>query len=122
MAQHDLVLGSSGNVQSDPSVSTQPAQSGISAIQPDPAKEPVKPEPSCLAPRATAIKEQGLSEAVAARIETPQRGSTRSVYEAKWTIFTKWCLSDQVDFRVPPLNAIAHFPLDLFQDRKLQPV
>ena len=32
------------------------------------------------------IKEQGFSEAVAARIETPQRGSTRSVYEAKWTV------------------------------------
>ena len=86
VAQHALVLGSSGNVQSDPTV---PAQPGASAIQPDPAQEPVKPEPTCLAPRATAIKEQGFSEAVAAQIEAPQRGSTRSVYEAKWTIFTK---------------------------------
>ena len=43
--------------QSDPSVSAQPAQSGISTIQPDPAQEPVKPEPTCLAPRATAIKD-----------------------------------------------------------------
>ena len=85
VAQHALVLGSSGNVQSDPSVSAQPAQSGISTIQPDLAQELVKPESTCLAPRATAIKEQGFSEAVAARIEAPQRGSTRSVYEAKWT-------------------------------------
>ena len=74
VAQHALVLGSSGNVQSDPSVSAQPAQSGISTIQPDPAQEPVKPELTCLAPRAIAIKEQGFSEAVAARIEAPQRG------------------------------------------------
>ena len=66
-------------------VSAQPAQSGVPTIQPDPAQEFVKPEPTCLAPRATAIKEQGFSEAVAARIEVPQRGSTRSVYEAKWT-------------------------------------
>ena len=121
VAQHVLVLGSSGNVQSDPSVSSQPAQSGISTIQPDLAQELVKPEPTCLAPRATEIKEQGFSEAVAARIEAPQRGSTRSVYEAKWTIFTKWCLSNQVDFRAPPLKAIADFLLYLFQDRKLQP-
>ena len=121
VAQHDLVLGSSGNVQSDPSVSAQPAQSGILTIQPDPAQEPVKPELTCQAPRATAIQEQGFSEAVAAQIETPQRGSTRSVYEAKWTIFTKWCLSNQVDFRAPPLKAIADFLLHLFQDRKLQP-
>ena len=35
-----------------------------------------------MAPRATSIMEQGFSEAVAARIEAPQRGSTRSVYEA----------------------------------------
>ena len=115
VAQHALVLGSSGNVRSDPSVSAQPAQSGISTIQPDPAQEPVKAELTCLAPRATAIKEQGVSEAVAARIEAPQRGSTRSVYEAKW------CLSNQVDFRAPPLKAIADFLLHLFQDRKLQP-
>ena len=56
-----------------------------------------------------------------ARIEAPQRGSTRFVYEAKWTIFTKWCLSNQVDFRAPPLKAIADFLLYLFQDKKLQP-
>ena len=47
--------------------------------------------------------------------------STRSVYEAKWTIFTKWCLSNQVDFRAPPLKAIADFLLHLFQEKKLQP-
>ena len=90
VAQHALVLRSSGNVQSDPLVSAHPAQSGVSTIQPDPAQELVKPEPTCLAPRATAIEEQGFSESVAARIEAPQRGSTRSIYEAKWTIFTKW--------------------------------
>ena len=73
VAQHALVVGSSGHVQSDPSVSAQSAQSGDSAIQPDPAHEPVKPEPTCLAPRATAIKEQGFSEAVAAQTEAPQR-------------------------------------------------
>ena len=118
MAQHALVLGPSGHVQSDPTLSAQFAQSIDSTIQPDPAQEPVKPEPTCLAPRATAIKEQGFSEAVVARIEAPQRGSTRSVCEAKWIIFTKWCFSNQVDFRAPPLKAIGDFFLYLFQDRK----
>ena len=75
---------------------------------------------SCLALRVSAIKEQGYSEAVAVRIEAPRR-STRSVYEVKWTIFTKWCLSNQVDFRVPPIKFIVDFLLYLFQDRKLQP-
>ena len=112
LAQHALVLGSSGYVQSD---STESAQSVDSAIQPDPTQEPVKPEPTCLAPRATAIKEQGFSEAVSARIEASQTGSTRS------TNFTKWCLRNQMDFRLPPLKAIADFLLYLFLDRKLQP-
>ena len=41
-----------------------------------------------MARRASAIKEQGLSEAVAAKIEAPQRESTKSVNEAKFAIFT----------------------------------
>ena len=58
---------------------------------------------------------------MAARIEAPQRGSTRLVYEAKWATFTKWCLSNQVDFRGPPVKSVADFLMYLFQDRKLQP-
>ena len=95
VAQHALVLGPGSNVKPDPTVSAQHTQPSVSAIQPGPSQEPVESEPTCLAPRASAIKEQGFSEAVAARIEAPQRRSTRSVYEAKWTIFTKWCLSNQ---------------------------
>ena len=121
VAQHALVLGSGDNVQPNPTVPAQHTKVGVSALQSGPSQEPLESEPTCLAPRASAIKEQGFSEAVAARIEAPQRGSTRSVYEAKWTIFTKWCLSNQVDFRAPPLKAIAYFLLYLFQDRKLQP-
>ena len=74
-----------------------------------------------MAPRATTIKEQGFSEVVAARIEAHQRRSTRSVYEAKWAIFTKWCGTNQVDFRSPPINFFADFLLYLFEGKKLQP-
>ena len=77
--------------------------------QPDPSQKSDKPKSPCMAPRATAIKEQGFSEAVATRIEAPQRGSTRSVYEAKWTIFTKWFVTNQVDFRAPPVKSVANF-------------
>ena len=50
VAQHALVLGSSGNVQSDPTVSAQPAKSSVSAIQPRPAQEPVKVKVGVLRP------------------------------------------------------------------------
>ena len=74
-----------------------------------------------MAPRASAIQKQGFSEAVAARIEAPQRGSTRSVYEAKFTIFTKWYLTNRVDFRAPPVKSVAGLLMYLSQDRKLHP-
>ena len=121
VAQHALVLGSSDHVQSDPTEPAQSAKPVDTAFQSDPSQKSDKPKSPCMAPRATAIKEQGFSEAVATRIEAPQRGSTRSVYEAKWAIFTKWCITNQVDFRAPPVKSVADFLMYLFEDRKLQP-
>ena len=102
-------------------VPAQPAQSVDPAIQSDPSQESVKPESSCLTLRASSIKEQGFSEAVVAQIEAPQRVSTRSIYEAKWTIFYKWCHSNQEDLRAPSIKFKTDFLVYLFQDRKLQP-
>ena len=121
VVQHDMVLGPSGNVQSDPVTLASTAKPTNSTLQPGPSQESDQLKSPCLAPRATAIKEQGFSEAVATRIEAPQRGSTRSVYEAKWTIFTKWCITNQVDFRAPPVKSVADFLMYLFEERKLQP-
>ena len=121
VAQHALVLGSSDHVQSNPTEPAQPVQPVDTAFQSDPSQKSGKSKSPCMAPRATAIKEQGFSAAVAARIEAPQRGSTRSVYEAKWTLFTKWCITNQVDFRTPPIKSVADFLMYLFEDRKLQP-
>ena len=121
VAQHALVLGPGSHVQPDPPEPTTSTQLIDTALQPDPSQESVESKSPCLAPRASAIKEQGFSKDVATRIEAPQRGSTRSVYEAKWSIFTNWCLSNKVDFRAPPVKSIADFLLYLFQDRNLQP-
>ena len=82
--------------------SAQPAKPANTALQSDPSQKSDKSKSPCMAPRASAIKEQGFSDAVAAQIEAPQRGPTRSVYEAKLAIFTKWCLSSRMDFRAPP--------------------
>ena len=107
VAQHALVLGSSVHVQPDPTMPAQSTQLINTTLQSDPPQESDKSKSPCVASRTTAIKEQGFSEAVAARIEAPQRRSTRSVYEAKWAIFTKWCLSNKVDFRAPPVKSVA---------------
>ena len=71
------------HVKSDSLVPIQPA---LSTIQSDSSQESVKIRSACLAPRASAIKEQAFCEAVAAGIEAPQRGSTRSVIADNWVI------------------------------------
>ena len=71
-----LVPGSLDHAKSD---SLVPAQHAHSTIQSDSSQESVKIRSACMAPRASAIKKQGFSEAVAAGIEAPQRGSIRSV-------------------------------------------
>ena len=53
----------SGLVQPNP---TKPAQPAHTTIQSDSTQESVKPKSTCVAPRASAIKEQDFSEAVAA--------------------------------------------------------
>ena len=70
LAQHVLVLGPSSHVP-DLIVLGPSAQSVDLAIQPDPPQESGKRVSSCLAQRASAIKEQGFSEEVATQIETP---------------------------------------------------
>ena len=76
VAQHALVLGPGDNVQPNPSEPSQPAKPVNTALQSDPSQKSDKSKSPCVAPRASAIKEQGFSEAVAARIEAPQMGST----------------------------------------------
>ena len=116
VAQHALVLGPNDHVQPNPTEPAQSAQPVDTALQSDPSQKSNKSISPCMATGASAIKEQGFSETVAARIEVFQSGSMRSVHDAKWIIFTKWCL-----FRAPPVKSVSDFLMYLFEDRKLQP-
>ena len=121
LAKHALVLGPGGPIRSDPLHPSSNKGPSDSAFQRASSPEPSESESSCLAPRSSTIRKHGFSEEVAARIEAPQRGSTRAVYKSKWTIFVKWCKSNKVDFRSPSVNHIADFLLYLFNERNLQP-
>ena len=104
VAQHALVLGSSGHVQPNP---IEPAELAHTIIQSDSTQESVKPKSACVAPRASAIKSQGFSEAVAAQIEAPQRGSTKSVYEA----VGHFLQSGASVIRASPIKSVADVPV-----------
>ena len=121
LAQHALVLGPGQHVSSN----SPPAPSGVEfdhpTVQSVSSPGPSQSEPSCLAPRASAIQQAGFSAEVATRIEAPQRRSTRAIYESKWSVFVRWCEKNQVDFRTPSIEQIADFLLSLFQEKHLQP-
>ena len=121
LAQHGLVLGSGDSVRTNPFPASTSQGSGDSTCQWPPTQESRQSKPTCMAPQASIIQEQGFADEVAARIEAPQRSSTRAVYKSRGTIFVKWCDSHKVDFRSPSVNQIADFLLYLFKDRKLQP-
>ena len=121
VAKHALVLGSSQPIGAHPLQASPAKRSGDTAAQRASSQEPQQSESACLAPRASAIQEHWFSNEVAARIEAPQRLSTRAIYKSKWAIFIKWCESNEVDFRSPSLKQIAEFLFHLFKERKLQP-
>ena len=121
MAEHALVLGP-GTAFSSGAISASTSEGLVdSTVQRGSSPEPQQSEPTCLAPRACAIKQQGFTEEVATQIEAPQRLLTRAVYKSKWAIFVKWCDSHEVDFRSPSISQIAEFFLYLFKERNLQP-
>ena len=120
VAQHALVLGSGQSVKLDSSQSSLGEGTIDPAIQRSPPQELESSKSACLGPRASSIQRQGFSDEVGARIEAPQRSSTRAVYKSKWAIFVKWCESNQVDFRSPSLKQVADFLLYLFKERHLQ--
>ena len=121
VAQHALVLGSGGHVC--PNALEPAAQTRFvdSTIQQNPARKSGESKSPRVATRANAIKERGFSEAVAARIEAPQRSSTRDQYKGKWAVFEKWCHENKVDLGSASIKSIADFLLYLFEVKGLQP-
>ena len=121
MAQHAMVLGSGQSVSSSSPLTATGGELVDSTVQSMSSQRSPQPESSCLAPRASAIKQAGFSVEVATRIEAPQRRSTRAIYESKWAVFVRWCEDNKVDLRSPSIKEIADFLLFLFQERGLQP-
>ena len=115
LAQHALVLGPGQHVSSN----SPPAPSGVefdnSTVQSVSSQGPSQSEPSCLAPRASAIQQAGFSAEMATRIEAPQKRSTRAIYESKWSVFVRWCEKNKVDVRTPSIEQIADFSFPFFR-------
>ena len=117
VAQHALVLGSSGYVQIPPCLPNLVSQ---------PFNQTLHRNLSNLNLHAWLLEPQQSRSRDSLRqwqheLRLLKEDQPDPSMRQKWTIFTKWCLSNQVDFRALPLKAIADFLLHLFLDRKLQP-
>ena len=86
MAQHALVLGPSDHVQSGSPQPAQLAKPVDTALQSDPSQKSDKSKSPCMAPRATAIKEQGFSETVAAREIQPSISAKMKISLVSWIV------------------------------------
>ena len=95
LADKAIVLGPSGNVTG--CTMTTSSDSNLTQTT---TEQPLQ-QPPCLVSRSTALQQCGFTAEVAERIAAPQRLSTRAIYSSKWSVFQRWCMEQQVDFRNP---------------------
>ena len=76
--------------------------------------------PSRLDVICSSLSASGVSESDARRVAQAGRKSTSAVYDAKWSIFTRWCTEQGVDPLNPPLGRLLAFFSYLFDEKRLQ--
>ena len=111
----------SDHVQSDPTEPAFLAQPVNTALQSDPSQKSDKPKSPCMAPRATAMKEQASlrqwqQELRLLKEDQPDQ-SMRQIgpFLQSGVSLIRWTSGH------PPVKSVADFLMYLFQDRKLQP-
>ena len=116
LAGHALVLGPGPPISGNSTSVATVAKPTQAVKQPGVSQQPTIPQPPCLVSRSDQLQEQGFSSEVAERIAAPQRASTRSIYQAKWALFEKWCRENSVDVSKPSIKQVSDFFMHLFQD------
>ena len=119
---NEIVVWGSGGTVSRPSKTTptNALTTQTTTEQPIP-RSPRIPQPPCMVSRSSILQNQGFSAEVADRIAAPQRLSTRAIYASKWTVFERWCIEQQVDFRAPSIKHIYDFMCFLFNEKDRRP-
>ena len=109
---HALVLGSGPSISGNSTSVACISKSAQAVKQPGVSQQSAIPQPPCLVSRSEQLQEQGFSSKVAERIAAPQRSSTRSIYQAKWALFEKWCRENSVDVSKPTIDGYRTAILD----------
>ena len=67
------------------------------------------------------LRQKGFSETATKHISRSVRESTNIVYDAKWTIFSDWCVGREIDPFKISVQQLADFLVFLFQVKGLAP-
>jgi len=78
------------------------------------------PEPACLVDNERSCPNE-VAEELRERIDNPQRGSTKKVYDGRWEIFRSWCNENSVPAMSPSKQDLHRFFLFLFKTKGLLP-
>ena len=109
LARDAMVLGPSAALNRDPTPVTSVNNSSQTVTQLSSTSQP-----PCLVSRSGQLQEQVFSVEVAERIAAPQKPSTRTIYEPKWTLVEKWCRENLVDFSTPSMKPVSEFFMYLY--------
>jgi hypothetical protein len=67
------------------------------------------------------LRQKGFSETATKHISRSVRESTNIVYDAKWTIFSDWCVGREIDPFKISVQQLADFLVFLFEVKGLAP-
>ena len=120
LAQEVLVPGSTGSVGRSPSSVASETGPSLSGSPPGPSG-PGRLQPSRVQVVEQSLIENGFSRTAAATIARPQRASTLSTYEDKWSKFCDWCHKQSINPLKISVNQLAEFFLFLHKEKEFSP-
>ena len=83
------------------------------------SSKPCHAKPSCLETVERFARAAGFSSKVARQLARSRRRSSLDSYQAKWSIYRKWCISKGHSLSNPSVPKTADFLLWLFQEKSL---
>ena len=102
-------------------VSTPNSGSCLPVQGTDPPPQPSGSQPSRLAVVRDSLRKRNFSERASQFIESSRRQSTRTIYDAKWRVFTNWCAQREINPCQASIPVIADFFVFLFDEKGLRP-
>lgn len=121
LAETVLVSRTSTSVMCETSSPSIESRSSISVQRKKVFSKPGTSSSARLVAVRRSISQKGFSQGATDRISRSVRPSTGLVYDSKWSIFSAWCFSKQIDPLRVSVQQLADFFLFLFEEKGYTP-